>query len=161
MIAKASQEFGLSAAATAAIMKKFHWEFGEARKKYRQCDDDPFKFSAAMKVVSDLAEEVIVSDGTETVFDEVMTDHTSLALAMRCYALRMPACWLAVRDDAQSHRNTRDVQIASACLSYLLLPGDVHGHNRVDLARLWSQVRRYYLGSVHSDGHHEGLERDW
>jgi hypothetical protein len=65
--------FGLSAAAAAAIMKKFHWDYGAARKKYRECDDDPFQFSAAMKVVSDLAEGVVVSDGTETVFDEVKT----------------------------------------------------------------------------------------
>jgi len=54
-------------------MKKFHWDYGAARKKYRECDDDPFQFSAAMKVVSDLAEGVVVSDGTETVFDEVKT----------------------------------------------------------------------------------------
>ena len=71
MIQKASQMFGLSAAATAAIMKKVHWDLSAARKKYRECDDDPFQFSAAMKVVSDLAEGVVVSDGTETVFDEV------------------------------------------------------------------------------------------
>jgi len=52
-------------------MKKVHWDFGAARKKYRGCDDDPFKFSAAMDVVSDLSEGIIESDGTETVFDEV------------------------------------------------------------------------------------------
>ena len=52
-------------------MKKFHWDFGVARKKYRECDDDPFKFSAAMDVVSDLSEGIIESDGFETVFDEV------------------------------------------------------------------------------------------
>jgi hypothetical protein len=54
-----------------AVMKKVHWDFGAARKKYRDCDDDPFKFSAAMDVVSDLSEGIIESDGTETVFDEV------------------------------------------------------------------------------------------
>ena len=47
---------GLSAAATAAVMKKFHWDMTAARLKYRECDDDPFQFSAAMSVVSDLAE---------------------------------------------------------------------------------------------------------
>lgn len=72
MVQKASQEFGLSASAAAAIMKKFKWEFSRARQKYRECDDDPFKFAAAMEIVSDLSEQVITSDGTETVFDEVI-----------------------------------------------------------------------------------------
>ena len=71
MIEKASQEFGLAPAASASIMKKLHWDFSAARKKYRQCNDDPFQFSEAMAVISDLTEGVIMSDGTETVFDEV------------------------------------------------------------------------------------------
>ena len=72
MILESSQEFGLSAAASAAIMKKLHWDLGAARAKYRECDDDPFAFSAAMEVVSDLSEQVIVSDGTESIVDQVI-----------------------------------------------------------------------------------------
>jgi hypothetical protein len=71
-----------------AVMKKVHWDFGAARKKYRGCDDDPFKFSAAMDVVSDLSEGIIESDGTETVFDEVC------AFVIVCARLSLRVCVL-------------------------------------------------------------------
>ena len=67
-ITKASQEFGLSAAATAAVMKKFHWDLSAARKKYRECDDDPFRFSKEMNVVPDLTVSRAITPGIWVAF---------------------------------------------------------------------------------------------